>query len=139
RGNNNTSGVGLVEAYDLSEALAANLANISTRAFVSTGDNVVIAGFILGNNGGQDKVVVRGIGPSLVSAGIPNALANPMLELRDNNGALVTANNDWQDDPAQAAELNAAGLAPAQSLAAALATAHPPGLSKAAALRATDV
>ena len=128
RGNNNTSGVGLVEAYDLSEAVAANLANISTRAFVSTGNNVVIAGFILGNNGGQDRVVVRGIGPSLGSAGIPNALANPMLELRDNNGALVTANNDWQDDPAQAAELTAAGLAPAQSLESALAATLPPGL-----------
>ena len=60
--NNDTSGVALIEVYDLSQAVAAKLANISTRAFVSTGDNIVIAGFILGNNSGNDRVVVRGIG-----------------------------------------------------------------------------
>jgi hypothetical protein len=109
RGNNNTSGVGLVEVYDLSQAAPAKLGNISTRAFVSTGDNVVIAGFILGNNSGDDRIAVRGIGPSLTAAGVPDALADPTLELRDNNGALLIANNDWQDDPAQAAELTGAG------------------------------
>ena len=49
----NTSGVGLIEVYDLSQAVPAKLANISTRAFVSTGDNIVIAGFMLGGNSGQ--------------------------------------------------------------------------------------
>ena len=61
----------------------SKLANISTRAFVGTGENIVIAGFILGNNGGDDSVIVRGIGPSLTAFGVPNALANPTLELRD--------------------------------------------------------
>ena len=96
--------------------LPAKLANISTRAFVNTGNDIVIAGFILGNHSGNDRIVARGIGPSLTVAGVANALANPTLELRDNNGALLVANNDWQDDPAQAAELSAAGLAPANNL-----------------------
>jgi hypothetical protein len=128
RGNNDTSGVGLVEVYDLSQAAPAKLGNISTRAFVSTGDNVMIAGFILGNNSGADRIAVRGIGPSLTAAGVPDALADPTLELRDNNGALLMANNDWQDDPAQAAELTAAGLAPANDLESGIATTLPPGL-----------
>ena len=87
-GRDNTSGVALVEVYDLSQAIPARLANISTRAFVSTGDNIVIAGFMLGGNSGDDRVVVRGIGPSLTAVGVPNALADPTLELRDTNGAL---------------------------------------------------
>ena len=116
RGKNNTTGVGLIEVYDLSQAVLAKLANISTRAFVNTGNDIVIAGFILGGNSGNDRIVVRGIGPSLTAFGVPNALANPTLELRDNNGALLISNNDWQDDPAQAAELTAAGLAPTDPL-----------------------
>ena len=128
RGKNNTSGVALVEVYDLSQAVLAKLANISTRAFVDTGNNIVIAGFILGGNSGDDRIVVRGIGPSLTAAGVPNALANPVLELRDSNGALLAANNDWQDDPAQAAELTAAGLAPANNLESGIAATLSPGL-----------
>jgi hypothetical protein len=128
RGKNNTSGEALVEVYDLSQAVPAKLANISTRAFVSTGDNIVIAGFILGNHTGGDRVVVRGLGPSLTAAGVPNALANPTLELRDSNGALFIANNNWQDDPTQAAELTAAGLAPANPLESGIAATLPPGL-----------
>jgi hypothetical protein len=127
-GKNNTSGVGLVEVYDLSLAVPAKLANISTRAFVSTGDNIVIAGFILGNHNGNDRIVVRGIGPSLTAAGVPGALADPTLELRDGNGALVVANNDWQDDPVQAAEIAAADLAPTNSLESAIAATLSPGL-----------
>ena len=127
-GKNNTSGVGLIEVYDLSQAVLAKLANISTRAFVSTGDNIVIAGFILGNNSGNDRIVVRGIGPSLTALGVTNALANPTLELRDSNGALLVANNDWQDNPAQAAELIAAGLAPTNPLESGIAATLPPGL-----------
>src|SRR5204863_6378874 len=68
KGKNNGVGVGLVEAFDLSfrgPATASKLANISTRAFVSTGGDIMIAGFILAGNTGQDDVIVRGIGPSL--------------------------------------------------------------------------
>ena len=128
RGKNNTTGVALVEVYDLSQAVPAKLENISTRAFVSSADDIVIAGFILGGNSGDDRIVVRGIGPSLTSVGVPNALVNPMLELRDSNAALLLSNNDWQDDPAQAAELTAAGLAPGNNLESALAATLPPGL-----------
>jgi hypothetical protein len=128
RGKSNTSGVALIEVYDLSQAVLAKLANISTRAFVSTGDNIVIGGFLLGGHNGADRVIVRGIGPSLSALGVTNALANPTLELRDSNGALLIANNDWQDNPAQAAELTAAGLAPTNNLESGIATTLPPGL-----------
>jgi hypothetical protein len=127
RGNGNTSGVGLVEVYDLSHAAASKLANISTRAFVNTGDDIVIAGFILGGSGNDDRIVVRGIGPSLSALGVPDALPDPKLELRDNNGTLLVANNDWQDDPAQAAELTSAGLAPTNTLESGIAATLPPG------------
>jgi hypothetical protein len=128
RGRNNTSGIGLIEVYDLSQAVLAKLANISTRAFVGTANDIVIAGFILGNNSGNDRIVVRGLGPSLTALGVANALANPTLELRDSNGALLVANNDWQDNPAQAAELTAAGLAPTNPLESGIAATLPPGL-----------
>ena len=131
RGNGNTSGVGLVEVYDLDRGVDSKLANLSTRAFVSTGDNIVIAGFMLGSNppqAGDDRIVVRGIGPSLSAAGVPNALADPTLELRDTNGTLLVENNDWQDSPAQAAELTAAGLAPTNQVESGIAATLPPGL-----------
>ncbi len=127
-GKNNTSGVALIEVYDLSQAVLAKLANISTRAFISTGDNIVIAGFTLGNQSGNARVVVRGLGPSLAAVGVANALADPMLELRDSNGALLISDNDWQDNSTQAAELTAAGLAPTNNLESAIAAALPPGL-----------
>lgn len=126
RGNNNATGVALVEVYDLDQA-AGKLANISTRAFVSTGNDIAIAGFILGNQGGSDRVVIRGIGPSLTSSGVTNPLPNPTLELRNGDGTLLVANNDWQDDPVQAAKLIAAGLAPSNKLESGIAATLPPG------------
>jgi hypothetical protein len=128
RGKNNATGVALIEVYDLSQAVLAKLGNISTRAFVATGDNIVIAGFVLGNNTGVDRIVLRGIGPSLTAFGVANALANPTLELRNSNGALLVMNNDWQDNSAQAAELTAAGLAPGNALESGIAATLPPGL-----------
>ena len=128
RGKNDTSGVALIEVYDLSQAVLAKLGNISTRAFASTGDNIVIAGFMLGGSSGDDRVVVRGIGPSLAAVGVTNALADPTLELRNTNGALLVANNDWQDDPTRAAELTASGLAPTNQLESAIPATLPPGL-----------
>ena len=128
RGKNNTAGVALIEVYDLSQAVLAKLANISTRAFVGTGNDVVIAGFILGGNSGNDKVVIRALGPSLTGLGIPGALADPTLELRDSNGVLIVGDNDWQDDPAQGAEISAAGLALSDPREAGIAATLPPGL-----------
>ncbi|HKP02324.1 MAG TPA: alkaline phosphatase family protein [Chthoniobacterales bacterium] len=128
-GKNNTTGVGLIEVYDLAAGDLSKLGNISTRAFVSTGNDIVIAGFILGgNNSAPDRVIVRGIGPSLVSSGVTNPLSDPTLELRDNNGSLLFANNDWQENSAQAKELINAGLAPTNNLESAIAATLPPGL-----------
>ena len=128
RGNGTGVGIGLVEVYDLNAAIASKLGNLSTRAFVRTGNNVVIAGFILGNGGGNDRVVVRGLGPSLSALGISNPLQDPTLELRDQNGTLLKSNNDWGDDPAQAAEITAAGLAPSNTKESAIAATLSPGL-----------
>ena len=127
RGNGNTTGIGLVEVYDLSQAVLAKLGNISTRALVGTGNDIVIAGFILGNNSGMTRIVIRGIGPSLTAVGVANALANPTLELRDNNAALLASNDNWQDDGSQAAELTAAGLAPTNPNESGIATTLGPG------------
>lgn len=127
KGKNAAVGIASVEIYDLDTPVVSKLANISTRAMVGIGDNIVIAGFILGHNSGNDRVIVRGLGPSLGSIQVPNSLENPTLELRDANGALVVANNDWQDDAAQAAELNAAGLAPSNPLESGIAVTLPPG------------
>jgi len=71
------------------------LANISTRGFVSTGDNVLIAGTIVLGPATRN-VIIRAIGPSLPIAG---TLADPTLELRDQNGALLQANDNWMDSP----------------------------------------
>jgi hypothetical protein len=127
RGNGGTNGIGLIEVYDLSQAVLAKLSNISTRALVGTGNDILIAGFILGNNSGTTRIVVRGIGGSLTVFGVPNALANPTLELRDNNAALLASNDNWQDDPAQAAQLTAAGLAPTNASESGIAITLGPG------------
>ena len=126
-GKNQTSGIGLVEIYDADPAAASQLANISTRGFVRTGDNVMIGGFILGQGSANSAVAVRGIGPSLSQSGLSNVLADPTLELRDSNGALLIANDDWQDDPVSAAQLTAQGLAPQDPLESGIFATLPPG------------
>jgi hypothetical protein len=110
RGKNNATGIGLIEVYDLQASVDSKLANISTRALIEAGDNVMIGGIIGGGNGSQPKVLIRAIGPSLTPLGVANALQDPLLELHDNNGALIASNNDWQSD--QQAEIQATGLAP---------------------------
>jgi hypothetical protein len=127
KGKNNTTGLALVEVYDLAQGVG-KLGNISTRAFVGTGGNIVIAGFMLDNNGGDDRIVVRGLGPSLSGFGLAPLLADPTLELRDANGVLLISNNDWQDNPAQATQITAAGLAPGNTKEAAIAATLPPGV-----------
>jgi glucose/arabinose dehydrogenase len=127
RGKNGTTGVGLVEAYDLEQPADSRLANISTRASVQTGGNVLIGGFITGKNIGAAKVIVRALGPSLMTSGIANPLSDPTLELHDSNGVLLLANDNWQDDPEQASQIMTAGLAPTNNLESALATSLVPG------------
>lgn len=111
KGQNATTGVGLVEVYDLGLGITSQLANVSTRGFVGAGNDVMIGGVIIGPNGAPDStLVVRALGPSLGSAGVVGSLDDPTLEVHDANGAIVALNDDWQEDPAQVALLTAAGF-----------------------------
>jgi hypothetical protein len=108
RGKNNTTGVGLFEAYDISKQVGITLTNISTRGFVDIGQNVMIGGFVSGN--GIVRVIIRALGPTLSLFGVPNVLADPMLEVHDGNGTLLASNDNWKDT--QQAEIQASGKAP---------------------------
>jgi hypothetical protein len=125
-GTNQGMGVGLMEIYDTNGAANAQLANISTRGFVRTGENVMIGGFILGGNN-TTRVVVRGIGPSLAQFGLNPALADPTLELRDSNGVTLVSNDNWQDDPVSAVLLSANGFALSDSKESGIFTSLPAG------------
>jgi len=110
-GKNGTTGVGLVEVYDISTGGSANLTNVSTRGFVGTDQNVLIGGFIASGGTGSTTVVVRGLGPTLGQPpfNIPGVLADPFLQLRDANGTLLWSNNDWKDS--QQTQIQNLGLA----------------------------
>jgi hypothetical protein len=135
RGVNNTTGVALVELYDLSPDASSILGNISTRAFVQTDDNVVIGGFMV--QGAQPKrVIIRAIGPELGAPpyNIPNALANPTLELHDGTGALIASNNNWASTiiggiitTNQVREIQASGYAPGDGRESAIIADLPAG------------
>jgi len=125
RSNNNTPGIGLVEAYDLDQAADSKLANISTRGFVDSGDNVMIGGFIIGGGDGGATVIVRAIGPALGNFGIAGALQDPTLDLVDANGMVLRANNDWKDS--QRTEIETAGLPPGDDRECALVQTLAPG------------
>jgi len=125
RGKNDTTGIGLVEVYDLGQGANSKLANISTRGFVETGDNAMIGGFILGGAGASSRVVVRAIGPSLGALGVAGALSDPTLELKDANGSTVMSNDDWRQT--QEAEIIATGLAPTDNRESALVVSLPNG------------
>jgi sugar lactone lactonase YvrE len=90
--------------------------NVSTRALVGTGDNVLIGGFIMNGNGQVDEaVVVRALGPSLTAFGVPGALQDPTLELRSADGALIATNDNWKTRPggsSQQALITSTGVAP---------------------------
>jgi hypothetical protein len=131
-GQSNGTGVGLVEVYDLSSAANSQLANISTRGFVDTADNVMIGGIIIGaGEGGGSRVVVRALGPSLTSAGVQDVLPDPTLELHDVNGATLATNDNWkindQTHQSQEAEVIATTLAPTNDLESAIVTTLAPG------------
>ena len=126
RGATETSGVALVEVYDLGPA-GARLVNISTRSRVSVGDNVMIGGFIIGSEAAT-RVMVRGIGPSLSQANPPvaNALPDPSLELRDGEGSLITSNDNWVNSP-QRQQIEQSGLAPTDGRESAIIASLPKG------------
>jgi hypothetical protein len=116
RGANNSTGIAVVEAYDLDSDRNSTLANISTRGFIQTGDNVLIGGFIIGG-GTVSNVVVRGLGPSLAAFGIGNTLSDPMLELHDANGGIIDANDNWKTNQAT---IQATGLQPSNDAESAI-------------------
>lgn len=119
RGKNGGVGVGLVEAFDLDQAVPSTFANISTRAFVGTASEVLIGGIIIGD--GDDPhatVLIRALGPSLTDRGVANALANPVLELHNQDGDLIAGNDDWKST--QKAAIAATGLAPSKDKESAL-------------------
>ncbi|MEY2482831.1 MAG: cytochrome c peroxidase [Verrucomicrobiota bacterium] len=109
-GTNGGIGTGILELYDLDFAADAKLANISTRGFVGAGDDIVIAGFTVGNATGFDNIVVRGVGPSLASS-LGGVLNDPKLEVRNANGVTLAANDNWSQSP-QITDIRDSGLAP---------------------------
>ena len=125
RGTNGGTGVGLVELYDLDRPEPARLANISTRGSVGTSEDVMIGGFVLGDGGGG-RVLLRAIGPSLAKKGIAGALMDPLLALHDAQGSLVISNDDWQTS-ANADEIRATTIAPADDRESAILTTLQPG------------
>ncbi len=131
QGVGGTQGVATVEVYDLSPNNGATLANISTRGFIQTGDNVMIGGFI--DVGQSSRVLIRATGPSLTAFGINNALANPRIELHDANGTLG-GNDDWQTTELggiitsdQSSAIQNSGLAPSDPVESAIIATLAPG------------
>jgi uncharacterized delta-60 repeat protein len=98
--------------------IPARLRNISSRMFVDNGDNALIAGIIVAGSG-EKKLLARAIGPSLTNAGITMPLQDPILELRNSNGALITSNDDWQQSPDKQAIIDS-GLPPGDARESAL-------------------
>lgn len=127
RGKGDTTGVGLLEVYELDSSARAVAANISTRGVVQSGENVMIAGFILGGSEAESRVVVRALGPSLAGAGVSSPLKDPTLQLINGDGTLVRQNDNWQDDAAQATQLTAVGIAPPNAGESAIVATLRPG------------
>jgi hypothetical protein len=115
RGANDSTGIGIVEIYDLDRSVDSELANISTRGFVQTGDNALFAGTIVLGDASQ-KVIIRATGPSL---NIPEKLADPILELRNANGDLIRENDNWRTG-GQEAEIMQSGIPPTHDLESAI-------------------
>jgi hypothetical protein len=124
RGKNNAVGTAVVEAYDLDPTNDSKLANLATRGFVQTGDNILIAGFITGNRNANINVLVRAMGPSLAGQ-VPNPLADPIMELHDSNGATLATNDNWQDT--QKTQIEQTGIPPGNAKESAIVSSLPPG------------
>lgn len=131
RGNGDTTGVGLVEVYDLEQKTFPQLANISTRGLVGTGSNVLIGGLILGGETGSARVLIRAIGPSLRKSGVSNALPDTTLELHNGQGATIATNDNWkvngQTGHSQEAAIRATTIPPSSDLESAVLATLAPG------------
>ncbi len=126
QGMNQGAGTAVIEVYDLDGSATTVLANISTRGSVGSGNDVLIGGFILGGATGTPQIVIRGLGPTLAAAGISDALVDPTLTIVNQNGATLVSNDNWQDDPTNAATITGAGLAPKANAESALSVQLPP-------------
>jgi hypothetical protein len=130
RGANGATGLGIVEVFDLdpldpiNQPGSGRLVNISTRGHVGTNDDVLIGGFIVNGDAGE-SVVIRGVGPDLAAVGVPDALTDPTLELRDASGTLLASNDNWRD--AQEEEIQGSPFAPNDNLDATILTDLIPG------------
>src|SRR5205814_2667450 len=124
QGFNNTTGVALVEVYGLPQTFPTNLSNMSTRGLVQTSGNIMIGGFII--TGQSQKVVIRGLGPTLSQFGVQGILADPTLLLLNGAHQVIASNDDWQTGN-QVAEIQSSGFAPAFGLESVLIATLPPG------------
>jgi len=122
-GAGRSTGIGLIEVYDLSTNTNSLLSNISTRGSVGVGDHALIGGFIASTD--YTRVAVRVLGPTLRQFGITGTLADPVLTLFDSNGNLIASNDNWTE--AQAADLQIAGYAPPDPLESAIIVTRPVG------------
>lgn len=123
RGKDDTTGIAVVETYDLDQSAPCRLANVSGRSFVGTNDDVIIAGTIVKAPGAE--VVVRGIGPSLTGVPIQDRLVDPTLQVVNSNGVTIAQNDNWQTN--QASEIYATGLQPGHPMEAAIRLVLPAG------------
>jgi hypothetical protein len=102
---------------------------MSTRLNVLTGDNVLIGGFFVTGNAPK-KVMLRGIGPSLATAGVTGALADPTIELHLGDGSVIP-NDNWKIDDqtglSQEAQIRATTIAPSNDLESAIVATLAPG------------
>jgi hypothetical protein len=120
----NTTGIGVFEVYDLGQPANSKLANISTRGFVDTGDNILIGGVIVTGNV-PANVLVRAIGPSLIRAGVSNALQDPKLDLYDSQGQAIASDDNWKDS--QQADIAATTIPPGDDRESAILRTFAPG------------
>ena len=102
------------------------LANISTRGYIGTGDNVLIGGFIVQGTE-PATVILRAIGFSLAAVGIANALIDPTITVYDSNQHQVAMNDDWAFTGADAEKIGSYHLDPPNSRESALYLTLQPG------------
>src|SRR5437868_7051110 len=121
-----TTGTGLVEIYDVDQNPNTQIANLSARGFVGTGDDVMIGGTIFrGSPGTAYRILVRAIGPSLSGMGVATPLLDPALSLHDANGNVITTDDNWKDS--QQSEIAGTGLAPTDDRESAIIVTLPGG------------
>lgn len=126
RGYNNSTGVGLVEVYEL-DTFSSRLSNISTRGQVGTAQSVLIAGLIIDGSTSK-KLIIRALGPSLAAPpfSLSGTLSNPVLELHDSSGNLLASNDDWGTGT-QAAAISSSGHSPSNAKESAIIATLPTG------------